>query len=58
MPNGRSDVRPGKASYIDKKAKSGKTYSYRIRAYKKGTGKDKNVITNGIFSAVKKAKIK
>ena len=34
-----ADIRPGKASYIDKKAKSGRTYSYRVRAYKKGTGK-------------------
>ena len=57
MPNGRSDVRPGKASYIDKKAKSGKTYSYRIRAYKKGTGKDKNVTVEGGYSATKKARV-
>ncbi len=53
-----ADVKPGKASYIDKKAGSGKTYSYRIRAYKKGTGKDKSVVVNGIYSAVKKAAIR
>lgn len=53
-----ADVKPGKASYIDKKAGSGKTYSYRIRAYKKGTDKDKNVVVNGIYSAVKKAAIR
>lgn len=53
-----ADVKPGKTSYIDKKVKKGKTYSYRIRAYKKGTGKNKNVIANGVYSAEKKVKIR
>lgn len=53
-----ADVKPKKASYTDKKVKKGKTYSYRVRAYKKGTGKNKNVIANGVFSVIKKAKIR
>ena len=52
-----ADVRAGKTLYIDKGAKKGRTYSYRVQAYKKGTGKDKNVTVKGGYSAIKKARL-
>ena len=44
----------GKVSYVNKKLKRGKTYYYKVRAYKVVSGKK----VYGKFSAVKKMKIK
>lgn len=52
-----ANVRPGKTLYTDKGVKKGRTYSYRVQAYKKGTGKDKNVTVEGGLSAIKKARL-
>ena len=51
------DVKAGKTLYTDKGAKKGRTYSYRVQAYKKGIGKDKNVTVEGGYSAAKKARV-
>ena len=42
------------AKYTDKKLKKGKTYYYKVRAYKKVSGK---TIT-GAYSAIRKVKVK
>lgn len=42
------------AKYTDKKLKKGKTYYYKVRAYKKVNGK---TIT-GAYSAIRKVKVK
>ncbi len=52
-----ADVKARKTLYTDKGAKKGRTYSYRVQAYKKGTGKDKNVTVEGGYSAIKKARV-
>lgn len=52
-----ADVRSGKTLYTDKGVKKGRTYSYRVQAYKKGTGKDKNVTVEGGLSTIKKARL-
>ena len=43
-----------KASYTNKKLKKGKTYYYKVRAYKTQSGKK----VYGTFSTIKKVKIK
>ena len=51
---GEKMKKAGKVIYVNKKLKKGKTYYYKVRAYKVVSGKK----VYGKFSTIKKIKIK